>query len=154
MDNSEIIIFIVVFVVAIINAFGKATRSKKASRKPQTAVRPEIRKPAPEMETAGREPEQWIPTLSDLLGGLTQQVAAKPADRQEPVVEKKTMVTSSPAVQELPEEGVSVFGTSQEDEIDDSSVYQDRESDSPDEETDAIDWRQAVITTEILNRKY
>ena len=64
------------------------------------------------------------------------------------------MVTSSPAVQELPEEGVSVFGTSHEDEIDDSSVYQDRESDSPDEETDAIDWRQAVITTEILNRKY
>lgn len=146
MDNSEIIIFIVVFVIAIINAFGKATRSKKASRKPQTAVRPEL-------ETAEREPEQWIPTLSDLLGGLTQ-VAAKPADRQKPVVEKKTVVTSSPAVQELPEEGVSVFGTSHEDEIDDSSVYQDRESDSPDEETDAIDWRQAVITTEILNRKY
>ena len=147
MDNSEIIIFIVVFVIAIINAFGKATRSKKASRKPQTAVRPEL-------ETAEREPEQWIPTLSDLLGGLTQQVAAKPADRQDPVVEKKAVVTSSPAVQELPEEGVSGFGTAHEDEIDDSSVYQDRESDSPDEETDAIDWRQAVITTEILNRKY
>ena len=160
MDYLDIILYIVFAIIGIFSSIN-STKVKKQAEKRQKTVpvpsRPEAPMPIDEEdeEACVSEYESSTPdvvTLDDIFKALREGIPLDAVRKETPIVEPEPK-DDAPA--EHAEEGVSVTQGNNftENEISDNGIYTDQDSGEA-FSVEGVDWRQAVITSEILNRKY
>ena len=174
MDLSDII-YIICLALGIFAPIFQSRAKKKAlektQRKPQSHPADEEYMPSPQDVYADNADEEYydelpeeqpqvMTSLDDIFRALREGRPLVQAQVEQPIVIEKKLPDVLPHESlkrestKLPEEGIKATTTSiMQDEISDSGVYAD-EPDAIAFDSENIDWRQAVVTSEILNRKY
>lgn len=174
MDLSDIIYIICLALGIFAPIFQQREKKKsleKEQRKQQSHPADEEYMPSPQDVFADNDEDEYydelpeeqpqvITSLDDIFRALREgrqlmqpSVAKKPLAEEEPleVVEKKEVKS----IDDMPQEGVSVTTVDaiMQNEISDNDIYATDSGEFVfDKET--VDWRQAVVANEILNRKY
>ena len=169
MDFSDILYYIVLIAIGIFGSIG----SKKSKKKAEDAARSKRRQPpargvVPPMQEEAPKEEEWIEEPKqepDVIATLDEIFKALREGR--PLNTPPTEPTPAPVVTETPQpqvaittpvstvvdEGIRVTANDvSKDEINDKNIY-DSEGQGTFSASD-VDWQQAVITSEILTRKY
>ncbi len=170
MDISDILYYIVIGGIAIFGYISQQRAKSKAEemerRKREQAAAQEVemiqgedsRYEDDEADVIVEQPEASpVPSLEDIFKALRERSPlpeVKPRPVEPVVVEQPRQVVSMPSM--LPsQEGMRVTaGDIASSAIDDKNIYNDAENSGASGVVKSIDWRQAVIATEILNRKY
>jgi hypothetical protein len=162
MDFLDILIYIVFGAIGIFSSINNSKAKKQAAskRKEQPPVtREAVPTHADEVtkDEAKEVVESPIPevmvSLDDIFKALRE---GRPLEvgRRKPPVAKPAPIEKVTKESKPIEEGISVTRNNDliKNEISDKGIYDDDNEVALD--VDRIDWRQAVITSEILNRKY
>ena len=159
MDYLDIILYIVFAIIGIFSSINSTKFKKQAEKKQKPSPIPSRREAPLPMEEEVEEEyvseyEPSVPevvTLDDIFKALREGRPLETVRKEAPVVEP--IPEAKPVV--LAEEGVSVTRGNNfaENEISDKGIYTDDDSGEA-FSVESVDWRQAVITSEILNRKY
>ena len=162
MDYLDFLFYIVLGVIGIFSSINTSKAKKQATdnRKVQSPARQEA-KPAPAEDMAEDdtmpEIESTIPevsvSLDDIFKALRERRPLEIGRKKTPTVQPQPVITE-PKTTPTIEEGISVTRNKDltKDEISDRGVYEEDNEVALNMEN--IDWRQAVITSEILNKKY
>lgn len=177
MDLSDII-YIICLALGIFGSIGQYKDKKKANQKEQrkqqqqsvdedctSSSRDVFADDEDEYYDEDTSTEsQAVPSLDDIFRALREgRPLEKPAPKPIPLTTPLPSPYIVPGVEDkdshaashiLPEEGIKAVSSEMtSNEISDSGVYDD-ETDVAVYDRENIDWRQAVVTNEILNRKY
>ncbi|MBR5843880.1 MAG: hypothetical protein IKY75_04780 [Bacteroidaceae bacterium] len=151
MDYLDIILYIVFAIIGIFSSINSTKAKKRAENKRKTVPVPAQAVVEEDDEAEYDQPVPEVVSLDDIFRALRE---GRPLE----TVRKETLVEEHTPIQQpvVPiEEGIRV--TRDEDfaqnEISDRGIYTDDESVEA-FSVENVDWRQAVITSEILNRKY
>lgn len=170
MDLSDIIYIICLALgifLPILQNKEKKKAQEEAARKQKQQTANEEYTPSPQdlyAEDLDEEPYDELPekqpvvitSLDDIFKALREGkplVSPTPQPRQA-VEEPVAAATQKNRPYNLPQEGIrSTANTLAENEISDNGIYEE-EPNGTIFDKDAVDWRQAVVASEILNRKY
>lgn len=184
MDLSDIIFYIVFAIIGIFSTAAQNKGKKKSEKKPQPRheinTQDESNTPLPEVEYTEYSSEdnelletveKEIPTeetthtpaeytLEEIFQALREGTPLKPKKKVEPIeVEISTTASQenqSPTSQPFTPtyiEGERAISDISGNEITDDNIYDNSQAESR-FNTQEVDWKQAVITSEILTRKY
>lgn len=159
MDYLDIILYIVFAIIGIFSSINSSRVKKQTEKRRQTqpaAGRGEVSAPAEVVAPEDDMVEYDQPTseemsLDDIFKALREGIPLEKVRKVEPVVEPQPVLSPIEPV----EEGMRVTPNENfvNDEISDRGVYTEDDR-SEVFSAENVDWRQAVITSEILNRKY
>ena len=165
MDYLDIIIYIVFAAIGIFSSLGTQKRKKqtvnKQSQAPQARgndthhVPVEVMPDQDDMYEVEESTAKEVVTLDDIFRALREGRPLESIHREEVITEPTPEEEiEQPAVVAY-EEGISVTRNKDvvQDEISDEGIYNPDDNDMA-FAIENIDWRQAVITNEILNKKY
>lgn len=170
MDLSDII-YIICLAFGVLGSVFQYKEKKKAAqneqRKQQASPADEEYIPSPQDVYADNDEEEYyeeqpreIATLDDIFRALREGRPLAQVVAPEPPAVERTPV--EPFIEQRPDETVTstikptiqpVQGEITNDEISDNGIYTD-DTASTLFDREGIDWQQAVVTSEILNRKY
>ncbi len=183
MDLSDIIFYIVFAIIGIFSTVAQNKGKKKSEKQPHPRheINPqdESNIPLPEVEYTEydnmeddliegdtdepiEERQHTSPeyTLEEIFRALREGTPLTPKERVEPVTEEKVTQHSDENQSSTPQltthtyiEGERAITDISGDEISDNNIYNNSNTESL-FNTQEVDWKQAVITSEILTRKY
>lgn len=173
MDLSDII-YIICLALGIFLPLLQRKEKEKATKKQQGKPTPhpvneEYTSPQQDMYADNEEDEYYdeqpdeqpvvITSLDDIFRALREgkplappKPQTVPAVKEEPIDVVPQKVASTP-FGNLPQEGIRSTTNIIENEISDNGIYTD-ETETAVFNKETVDWRQAVVASEILNRKY
>lgn len=158
MDFLDILIYIVFGAIGIFSSINNSKAKKRAENKQKTQPKPgnSVTPVEDVVEEDVADYEQPTPvevSLDDIFKALREGRPLEVGRKKKPVV-KPAPVETVTKVSKPIEEGISVTRNNDliKNEISDKGIYDEDNEAAIDVER--IDWRQAVITSEILNRKY
>ena len=170
MEFSDIITVIVLGVISILTSIiqskAKGKETPKPVRKAPQSTKsddevPETRYIVPETEEESfapeEEPEEEFTSLEEIFRALREGREPELQPRPRTVVEEVPIIEHH-EVEEPPKthqfvEGERATNEISTGEISDEAIY-DGEETSEQYDMSRVDWQQAVVTSEILNRKY
>lgn len=184
MDLSDIIFYIVFAIIGIFSTAAQNKGKKKSEKKPQPRheinTQDESNTPLPEVEYTEYSSEdnelletveKEIPTeetthtpaeytLEEIFQALREGTPLKPKKKVEPIEVEISTTTSQENQSPTPQpvtptyiEGERAISDISGNEITDDNIYDNSQAESR-FNTQEVDWKQAVITSEILTRKY
>lgn len=159
MDYLDIILYIVFAIIGIFSSINSTRVKKQAEKRRQTqptagrevaSVPTEVVTVEDDMAEYDQSESEEI-SLDDIFRALREGRPLEEVRKSAPIVEPQPVLTPVLPV----EEGVRVTHNDDfaQNEISDRGVYTDDDSGEV-FSAENVDWRQAVITSEILNRKY
>lgn len=174
MDLSDIIFYIVFAIIGIFSTVaqnkGKKKTEKATHPKPENNTQDESNMPSPYIEYTEQESlDNTMDEEDEVSPEHTLEEIFRALREGTPLVTKKTsQTTTTPVISEISQDKTTMTPTTSTptfiegeraindisgNEISDHNIY-DNESSLEHFNPETTDWRQAVITSEILSRKY